>query len=138
MPEEKTKSYSQTRTSEFRSEIPKTVTPQTAQNHATLEKIYLDLRQEIKQKDQVLQDLAIRLGQAQEIAKNSVSLIEFKKSQFLLEESKGHLSQELEHLRSKEKELAKELKYEKTTKYILISACLILLLVLAFISFLKI
>lgn len=57
-------------------------------SRATLEKIYLDLRQEIKQKDQALQDLALRLGQAQEIAKNSVSLIEFKKSQFLLEESK--------------------------------------------------
>lgn len=59
-----------------------------AQSRATLEKIYLDLRQEIKQKDQAIQDLALRLGQAQEIAKNSVSVIEFKKSQLLLEESK--------------------------------------------------
>ena len=139
MPEEKIKSYSQGNpSSEFHTETPKTVAPQTAQTQATLEKIYLDLRQEIKQKDQALQDLAIRLGQAQEIAKNSVSLIEFKKSQFLLEESKGHLTHELEHLRNKEQELAKELKYEKTTKYILISTCIILLFVLAFISFLKI
>lgn len=59
-----------------------------AQSRATLEKIYLDLRSELKNKDQTIQDLSIRLGQAQEIAKNSVSLVEFKKSQFLLEESK--------------------------------------------------
>lgn len=59
-----------------------------AQSRATLEKIYLDLRSELKAKDQTIQDLSIRLGQAQEIAKNSVSLVEFKKSQFLLEESK--------------------------------------------------
>ncbi len=138
MPDEKTKSYSQTRSFASESEATKTVSTNHVQNNATLEKIYLDLRQEIKQKDQALQDLAIRLGQAQEIAKNSVSLIEFKKSQFLLEESKGHLTHELEHLRNKEQELAKELKYEKTTKYILISTCVILLFVLAFISFLKI
>jgi hypothetical protein len=59
-----------------------------AQSRATLEKIYLDMKQDIKTKDQAIQDLSIKLGQAQEIAKNSVSLIEFKKSQFLLEESK--------------------------------------------------
>jgi len=59
-----------------------------AQSRATLEKIYLDLRTEIKQKDDKIAELSEKLGQAQEIAKNSVSLVEFKKSQFLLEESK--------------------------------------------------
>ena len=103
---------------------------QDTQSRATLEKIYLDLRQEIKQKDQAIQDLALRLGQAQEIAKNSVSLIEFKKSQFLLEESKGHLSHELISLREKEEELKKKLKYETSTKNILIVGCIILMLVL--------
>ena len=108
------------------------------QNRATLEKIYLDLRQEIKQKDQALQDLSLRLGQAQEIAKNSVSLIEFKKSQFLLEESKGHIIQELAVLRENELELKKKLKYEKSTNSILIGFCVLLLFGLGIVWFLKI
>jgi predicted site-specific integrase-resolvase len=101
---------------------------QENQSRATLEKIYLDLRQEIKQKDQALQELSLRLGQAQEIAKNSVSLIEFKKSQFLLEESKSHITQELEILRDTELELKKKLKYEKSTNALLIAFCIALIL----------
>lgn len=137
MPEEKARSYTQS-TSSQASEATTKVSTQTTQTHATLEKIYLDLRQEIKQKDQALQDLAIRLGQAQEIAKNSVSLIEFKKSQFLLEESKGHLTHELERLRNKEHELGKKLKYEKSTNYILIAFCCILMIGLGIVWFIKI
>jgi len=61
---------------------------------SALEKVYIDLREEMKRKDSAIQELSIRLGRAEEIAKNSVSLIEFKKSQFLLEESKGFLNKE--------------------------------------------
>ena len=103
-----------------------------------LEKIYIDLRSEIKQKDQAIQDLSIKLGQAQEIAKNSVSLIEFKKSQFLLEESKWHLSQEISGLRETSRELEKSLQYEKSTNYILIAFCIILMFVAGFLWFLNI
>ena len=99
-----------------------------AQSRATLEKIYLDLRSELQAKDRTIQDLSIRLGQAQEIAKNSVSLIEFKKSQFLLEESKGHLSHELEEAKRAKLELQQKLKYEKSTNYILIVFCVILVI----------
>lgn len=109
-----------------------------AQSRATLEKIYLDLRSEIKTKDQALQDLSIKLGQAQEIAKNSVSLIEFKKSQFLLEESKGHLSHEVSDLKEKSEHLEKKLKYEKSTNYILITFCILLTIGLGLLWFLKI
>ena len=103
-----------------------------------LQRIYMDLRSEIKTKDQAIQDLSLKLWQAQEIAKNSVSLIEFKKSQYLLEESKGYLSQELTLSKSQEDELRKKLKYEKSTNYILISFCIVLVLVLGFVWFLKI
>lgn len=121
-------------------------TPQTqsstavmdAQSRATLEKIYLDLRQEIKQKDKMIQDLSIRLGQSQEIAKNSVSLVEFKKSQFLLEESKGHMTKELSGLKQQAKELEQKLKYEKNTNYLLITFCIIMIIGLWLLWFLKI
>jgi len=108
------------------------------QSRATLEKIYLDMKHDIKSKDQAIQDLSIKLGQAQEIAKNSVSLIEFKKSQFLLEESKGHLAGENTGLKEKTQELTEKLKYEKTTNYILIAFCAILIAALGILWFLKI
>jgi hypothetical protein len=109
-----------------------------AQSRATLEKIYLDLRSEIKHKDQVIQDISHKLGQAQEIAKNSVSVIEFKKSQYLLEESKGSLHQEIETLKVKESDLSTKLKYEKSTNLILIAFCVILMIGLGLLWFLKI
>ncbi len=73
-------------------------TSQDINNSPTLSAIYTDLRKEAKQKDELIQNLSIRLGRAEEIAKNSVNLVEFKKSQFLLEESKGHLNKELGEL----------------------------------------
>ncbi len=109
-----------------------------AQSRATLEKIYLDLRTEIKTKDKAIQDLSIRLGQAQEIAKNSVSLVEFKKSQFLLEESKGHIASENSELKQVSSDLKEKLKYEKTTNYILIAFCIILVVALGILWFVKI
>ena len=108
------------------------------QSRATLEKIYLDMKQDIKTKDQAIQDLSIKLGQAQEISKNSVSLIEFKKSQFLLEESKGHLAWENSNLKEQTIELSAKLKYEKTTNYILIAFCIILVVTLWALWFIKI
>ena len=120
-------------------------TPQTQSNEvmdpssrATLEKIYLDLRSEIKTKDKAIQDLSIRLGQAQEVAKNSVSLIEFKKSQFLLEESKGHIASENAELKQVSTTLKEKLKYEKTTNYILIAFCVMLVIALWILWFIKI
>lgn len=73
-------------------ETPKTQPSQTpspsTEISGSLEKIYVDLRSEIQKKDHLIQNLSLQLGEAKEIAKNSISLVEFKKSQFLLEESK--------------------------------------------------
>lgn len=110
----------------------------SAQSRATLEKIYIDLRNELQQKDKTIQDLSIRLGQAQEIAKNSVSLVEFKKSQFLLEESKDHLGQENRHLKDKNIDLASKLKYEKNTNIILIILCSLLVVGIGVIWFIMV
>lgn len=140
IPQEK-KSYTQAaQESVSQSYTQHTPSPAVAdsQSRATLERIYLDLRSEIKQKDQSLQDLLLRLGQAQEIAKNSVSMIEFKKSQYLLEESKDHLGHELETLRNTKWELEQKLHYEKSSNKILIAFCIILIIWLGVLWFLKI
>ena len=97
----------------------------------TLEKIYEDLRTQIKEKDEIIQSLSVRVGQSEEIAKNSVSLVEFKKSQFLLEESKQWLHKELEDIENEKARLKKDLKYEKTSNVILI-VFVVLLLVISF------
>ncbi len=102
-----------------------------ATNSGTLSAIYADLRREISQKDELIQNLSVRVGRAEEIAKNSVNLVEFKKSQFLLEESKGHLSKEVSELWKENSELKANLKYEKTTNIVLIIFVLILIAVAA-------
>jgi len=102
-----------------------------ANNWWTLSAIYADLRREIKQKDELIQNLSVRVGRAEEIAKNSVNLVEFKKSQFLLEESKGHLSKEVWELAKENSELKSNLKYEKTTNIVLILFVIILIIVSA-------
>jgi hypothetical protein len=126
MPQEK-KSYSEYKKEERKEESSLATNRNT---QLALEKIYLDMKQEIKEKDRTIQDLSLRLGQAQEIAKNSVSVIEFKKSQYLLEESKSNITQEVIQLSEQKKNLEDKLKYEKTTNIILIVFCIVLILAL--------
>ena len=138
IPKEQTRSYTQNAWEAEKIVKTHSTEVMDAQSRATLEKIYLDMKHDIKSKDKAIQDLSIQLGQAQEIAKNSVSLVEFKKSQFLLEESKGHLAGENTWLKQQAIELSTRLKYEKTTNYILIAFCVILVISLWVLWFLKI
>ena len=101
----------------------------------SLERIYVDLREEIKKKDNTIQELALRLWRAEEIAKNSVTLIDFKKSQFLLEESKTFLHKEVEDLKWEKADLTKKLKYEKQTNAIIIWFLFVLLIITTIIWF---
>lgn len=104
----------------------------------TLWAIYKDLKEEIQKKDQIIQSLAMRVWKAEEIANNSVSLLDFKKSQYLLEESKETLNKNLEELEKEKEKLVTELKYEKTSNIILIIFVLVLLAVAWAIWFMKI
>lgn len=112
--------------------------PQGQQDSNTLSHIYTDLRQELKQKDELIQTLSVRLGRAEEITKNSINLVEFKKSQFLLEESKWHLNKEVQELGRENQNLKANLKYEKTTNIVLIMFVIILLVVAGTIWFMQI
>lgn len=137
IPQEKKQSYSESKNN---FQQPQATSTQVidAQSRATLEKIYLDLRSEIQSKDKAIQDLSIRLGQAQEIAKNSVSLVEFKKSQFLLEESKGHIAIENSSLKDQASELTQKLKYEKTTNMILLGTVILWIIIIIFLLFVRV
>lgn len=103
-----------------------------------IEEVYKDLRSEIKQKDEVILELSMRVGRAEEIAKNSVSLIEFKKSQFLLEESKNYLNVSMDDLEREKKDAVKELKYQKTNNVIMMIVLFVLLAIAGTIFFMNI
>ena len=110
-------------------ELPKSKEIEVKTNFKTypLDEVYYDLRNEIKQKDEVIQDLSIKLWRAEEIVKNSVSMIDFKRSQMLLEDSKTHLGSAISDLKTKNEDLEKKFKYEKTTNWILIITVIVLL-----------
>ena len=91
-----------------------------------LDEIYTDLRNQIKEKDNIIKELSIRVWRSEEIAKNSVSLMDFKKSQFLLEESKNSLTQSISDLQDEKEKLTWELKYQKTNNIILIISLIVL------------
>lgn len=127
--------------------IPKSTTTSTqtvatkeahTESNTMLETVYTDMKSEIKQKDETILNLSQQLGRAEEIAKNSVSLIEFKKSQFLLEESKGYLNNEVDIIKTEKDKLETELKYEKTTNIILIVFVIVLIAMAATVWFLQI
>ncbi len=108
------------------------------ENNQWLELVYTDLKNTINEKDQLIQNLSMKLWRAEEIAHNSISLIEFKKSQFLLEESRGYLNKEVEDLNKYKKVLKRKLKYEKRTNYILLTFMIILFLTMVVVWFSKI
>lgn len=103
-----------------------------------LDTIYKDLRDEIQKKDGIIQELSVRLWRAEEIATNSVSLIEHKKSQFLLEESKGYLTKEVDELKNENEKLQTELKYEKNSNILLIIFVAVLIVISVTVWFIKI
>jgi len=103
-----------------------------------VEYIYQDLKNEIKLKDLKIEELSNKLWKAEEALKNSISLIEFKKNQFLLEESKTALNNELESLRKENEKNKKIIKDNKITNYLLIIISFVLFIILIIIWFIKI
>jgi hypothetical protein len=74
----------------------------------------------------------------EEILKNSISIVEFKKTQFLLEESKNSLNSELENLKKELQTKDSNLKEEKKLNYILILVSILLFIVLIVVWIIKI
>lgn len=126
--------YGNMRNNEFKTEIPTTLLPENLH----IMNIFDSLRSEIKQKDEEIKEMSIKIWQMQEIVNNSISLLDFKKTQFLLEESKSSLSSDLENIK---KELDNKnilLKEEKNLNFILIFISFIVFFTLVLIWFIKI
>ncbi len=127
----KNSDFSHTNTYATRQTIPEEKELSTWNEKHSLSLIYADLRDEIWKKDEIIQNLAVRVWKAEEIAKNSISINDFKKSQFLLEESKSALNSELESVKNQKDKLSQDLQYEKQVKFIF-AIMSILLFIVAF------
>jgi len=101
----------------------------------TFENIYTDLRTQIEKKDKVIQDMSIEIWVSREQVKQSISVSEHNRSQMLLEESKTHISKQMNDLSEEKKKLQKDLKDEKFDKKVLITFVFILLAVSAYFWF---
>lgn len=100
--------------------------------------IFEKLRQEIKYKDEEIKNLSMKIWKMEELVKNSISMIEFKKTQFLLEESKNSLTLELENVKKELETKDINLKEEKKLNYILIVTSILLFIVLVIVWIIKI
>ncbi|MBW7954413.1 helix-turn-helix domain-containing protein [Candidatus Gracilibacteria bacterium] len=100
--------------------------------------IFDKLKFEIKIKDDEIKELNKQIGKMEEVVKNSISLIEFKKNQFLLEESKNSLTSDVSNLKKEIEYSEKKLKEEKKLTLILIITTIILFLGLVIVFLVKI
>lgn len=91
--------------------------------------LYREAQQTIVKKDEIIQDLAYRLGKSESELKHSIPLIEYKKATFLLESAKTKTDSDSMVLSWKIHELEKEM--GKRNSYILWLATL-LIIVIAF------
>lgn len=90
--------------------------------------LFEEAQKRIDEKDRVIRELSYRVGQAETELKNSVSLIEFKKTSYLLEASKAKSDEDKVSNEAKIVELTKRLESERSVSTILAIALGILLL----------
>ena len=100
--------------------------------------IYTDLKKLLIEKDKKIEDLTYALWKIEENLKNSITMIEFKKSQFLLEQSRESLEKDLEIEKNKSKDLEEKLLKENKINLVLISASIIIFILLVVIWFAKV
>jgi len=94
-------------------------------------KIYDSIKNQIKEKDSEIMNLNKKIWSMEEIIKNSIPIIEFKKSQFLLEESNNTLNIKIQNAKKHIDELKK-----KNDEISLINTYLIILSFVLFITLL--
>lgn len=85
-----------------------------------IDMIYLDMKQEIQSKDMKIAELSYKLWKIEEVAKNSISISDHKKNQFLLEEAKAETQSQLNEAKNLYKRFESAYRDEKNANMILI------------------
>jgi predicted RNase H-like nuclease (RuvC/YqgF family) len=100
--------------------------------------IYNDLKKIIEDKDKKIENLTYTLAKVEENLKNSITMVEFKKSQFLLEQSRESLEKDLEMEKKKNEDLEVKIKKENKMSMIFISVSIISIILLFVVWFIKV
>lgn len=108
------------------------VNPFTKTNLVSYKELYQDVVCKIEQKDNLIKDLSYKLGNAEAELKNSIPLIEYKKTAFLLESSTNKIEQEKAQLTEIKENLEKNLNTNKLVNLVL-SIFLFITIILLFI-----
>lgn len=116
----------------------KEISTQKSSNQEDFVQIFKLLKDEISQKDTEIKDLSLKLWKMEEIAKNSISLVEFKKNQYLLEESKKNITSNLDDTKKDLDKHKKLLKQERKYNYILMILLFVVFCILVAIWFFSI
>lgn len=90
--------------------------------------LFEDAQKRVDEKERVIRELSFRVGQAEAELKNSVSLIEFKKTSYLLEAVKTKGDEEKATASKEIETLSKKLESEKSITFILAIALAVLFL----------
>lgn len=100
--------------------------------------LFEDAQKRINQKDQIIQDLSYRVGQAEAELKNSISMIEYKKATFLLESSKTRVEEEKKDLNDKISNLETTIRKESDLNLMLMVLVVILLVACSVVWFMNV
>lgn len=107
------------------------IVPRNSREHwgswpVVIDQMYEEMKQDIKKKDERISELSYKLGKAEEVLNNSVSMIEYKKSQYLLEQSKEAIEKEISKVRDENENLEENIRREKQINIILFTIWILL------------
>ncbi len=101
-------------------------------------KVYNDFKEELNIKNEEIRNMSMQIWKLQEIISNSIPIIEYKKEQFLIQESKTVLDSQISNLKKDLEVKDIIIKSEKRNNYILLWVILILFILLFVLWFVRI
>lgn len=101
-------------------------------------RLYEQVRSDLEKKNKLIEELSYNLGKTQKELENSISMLDFKKTTFLLESSKNKIEEEKKLLINEIENLEVVIESNKKNTILLICLVFVLLVVSALIWFIRI
>lgn len=105
------------------------------ENTRSLNTLYEDAVRVIERKDEIIKDLSYKLWRAELELKNSIPILEYKKTTFLLESSNNKTTEEKKDLNNNIEYLKENIRNQQLINIILVSVFSILLIVVFIVWF---
>ncbi|MDD2565382.1 MAG: helix-turn-helix domain-containing protein [Candidatus Gracilibacteria bacterium] len=105
------------------------------ENSRSIKNLYEDTLRVIEKKDDVIKDLSYKLGRAEVELKNSIPIIEYKKTTFLLESTNNKSEEEKKELTNNIENLKDKVRSQELLNIIMIGIFSILLVVVFLVWF---